>query len=235
MIGYLQGRKEQMDMLHRDNKFIIIICLIFFFASCDKYTRYDIKETKKIRTNCINKSQVLLGEEYWLVYNSAVDSINSWIDNEIGNFSYWRSLINYQLDSVLCVNKERDKIIMSILLPYIGEKGIQDDIEYFYGVKVQGQWYFFGGPTLVLPREFYQEDIHTPLSFEKLKQIATAEIYRGYLKKGRNGQWEINENFFQDLTSVAWCTDCTTQEDWDRKYLLIISENWSKRDTINNN
>lgn len=92
-------------MLHRDNKFIIIICLIFFFASCDKYTRYDIKETKKIRTNCINKSQVLLGEEYWLVYNSA----------------------------------------------------------------------------------------------------------------------------------VAWCTDCTTQEDWDRKYLSIISENWSKRDTTNNN
>jgi hypothetical protein len=88
--------------------------------------------------------------------------------------------------------------------------------------------YFFSGPTLVLPREYYQKD--TPLSFEKLKQIATDHIYRRYLIKNKQGNWEINERFFSDLTSVAWCTDCVTQEQWDSAYIQQVHMNWNKRD-----
>ena len=229
----------QTDMLHQGNKFIIAICLILSIVSCSKYKKYNTKEINEIRTNCMNKSQALLDDEYWLVYNSAIDSINSWIDNKIGNFAYWHSLINYQLDSVLCVNKEQNKIIMSILLPYIGEKGTGDQIEYFYGVKIDNQWYFFCGPTLVLPREFYQEDIHTPLSFEKLKQIATYNVYRGYLKKNEQGEWVINDKFFEyhfkgsgwgcgHLNEKGQWVDTCSDKQFEQLYLNNAESVWKK-------
>jgi len=219
-------------MLHQGNKIIINIFIIILFLGCNnKYKEYNSKEIKYIRDNCMNKSQNLLGDEYLFIYNSAIDSINSWIDNKISNYTYWNSLIDYQLDSILCVNKDKNKIIMSILLPYMGEKGVQDDIKYFYGVKIESQWYFFCGPTLALPREYYQKDIYTPLSFEKLKQIATMNIYKGYLKKGKKGEWEINESFFSDMTSAAWSSNwqTNTQEQWDSIYVSIINQKWENQ------
>ena len=227
MDGYLQERKEQEAMLHRETKFIVIICLILSFTSCSKYKQYDSKEIKETRATCMHVSEELLGKEYWKVYNSAVDSIESWIDNGIGNFSYWRSLINYQLDSVLCVNREQNKVIMSILLPYIGEQGTAEQIEYFYGVKINNQWYFYGGPTLVLPREFYQEDVHTPLSFAKLQQIATAHIYRGYLKQGKKGQWEINERFFDQIIPSKRTLEIYNLKDEEEYVKFMVEINWS--------
>jgi hypothetical protein len=83
---------------------------------------------------------------------------------------------------------------------------------------------------MVLPREYYQKDIHMPLSFEKLKQIATSNIYRRYLVKNKKGEWETSDRFFSDLTSGAWCPDCVTQEQWDSAYIRQINRNWSKRD-----
>ena len=44
---------------------------------------------------------------------------------------------------------------------------------------------------------------------------------------------EINERFFHDLTSVAWCTDCVTQEDWNSAYMRQVYENWQQMDTAN--
>ena len=171
---------DKMAILHQGNKFFILLLFIIgslFFTACNnKYKEYNKKEIATIRYNCMNQSQALLGSEYWFVYNSAIDSINSWIDNKIGNYAYWSSLIDYQLDSILCVNADKNKVIMSILLPYIGEKGTGDQIMYFYGVKIKEEWYFFSGPTMHLPRNFYQEDIHTPLSFDKLRQIATNNV-----------------------------------------------------------
>jgi hypothetical protein len=70
------------------------------------------------------------------------------------------------------------------------------------------------------------------LSFEKLKQIATYNIYRGYLIKDEKGNWIINDKFFSDLTSVAWCTDCTTQEQWDSAYMYQVNLNWQKKGDI---
>ena len=81
---------------------------------------------------------------------------------------------------------------------------------------------------MVLPRERYQQDIHSPLSFDKLKQIATWHIYRHYLKKNQYGEWVINEQFFSDLTSVAWCSNCNAQEQWNEAYLRHVQANWQK-------
>ena len=58
---------------------------------------------------------------------------------------------------------------------------------------------------MVVPREHYQSDIYTPVSFEKLHEIAIRNSFRGYLKKNEDGEWEINDAFFTyRLEDVGW-------------------------------
>lgn len=217
-------------MFHRDKMIVYIFCMLFFIACGKKEKSFNVEKISSIRKSCIEKTKGLIGkDEYYNIYDSMNDTVSNWIDNKIEDYQYWRSLINYQIDSVICINNDGDKIITSILLPYIGKEGVQDDIILFYGVKIDRKWYFFQGPALVLPRESYQKDIHTPLSFEKLKQIATLHIYDGYLKRNAQGKWEINEDFFSDLTSCAWSEKwkTNTQTEWDSIYLEIIAKQWA--------
>ena len=226
-----------MVMLHRESKVLVIISFLFVIVSCNKYKEYDSKETARLRDRILSMSLHHIGQTaYWTLYGLANDSIINWQRHQLGLWKYYGNGINYQLDSIFCVNNSGDKIILSILRQNLDENATES-IWYFYGVKINNQWYFYGGPTLVLPREFYQEDIHTPLSFEKLQQIATAHIYRGYLKKGKKGQWEINERFFQDIISknkriggYGSCLNCKTEEEY---VLYRVRKNWQQRDTTN--
>ena len=223
-----------MDMLHRGIKLFAMLLLIMLVTSCSRYKKYNAEEINKIRNNAISMSKSLLGErDYNLIYRNMNDSINNWMNNGLGKYVYWNSAIKYQLDSVLCVNKEWDKILTSVLLPYVKKGGVSDEIRYFYGIKIKGNWYFFGGETMVLPREYYQKDIHVPLSFEKLKQIATWNIYRSYLKKNAQGEWEINERFFSGMSNknmtvsgYGSCFDCKTEEEY---YMYLVERNWKSR------
>jgi hypothetical protein len=219
-------------MLHQGNKLLMILCLIIAVVSCNRYKKYDTKEINEIRNRSIAKSQSVIGQdEYWDIYNKINDSIDNWKINNLGLYKYFSKEkgLNFIVDSIICYNKECNKFITSVCIQCLSNC-VSDDIWYFLGVKIRGEWYFFAGATLVLPREYYQKDIHTPLSFEKLKQIATRNIYRRYLVENKNGEWEINDRFFSDLTSGAWCSDCVTQEQWDSAYIRQVNRNWSKRD-----
>jgi hypothetical protein len=130
---------------------------------------------------------------------------------------------------VFCVNSTGDKIIFSILRRNLRDGAVGDGISYFYGIKIRNRWYFFRGENMVLPREFYQKDRHTPLSFEKLRQIATANIYRRYLKQNRRKEWEINDAFFNNLSNYdAYSFPFTTQEAYDESWLRLARENWER-------
>jgi hypothetical protein len=172
------------------------------------------------------------------------DSIKSWIKNKLGNYSYWNSLIKYQLDSVLCVNRDKNKIVTAILLQYVGRLGVQDDIYFFYGAKIKEKWYYFEGADITLPREFYQTDTHTPLSFAKLHEIAMQEVFSGYLvqKKRDAGWWkntfapqyeyEINERFFDELKMGKggyWFEHCKTENECLKVVQENIRANWSQK------
>jgi hypothetical protein len=221
-----------MVMLHQGIKLMGMLLLITTVVSCSRYKEYNAKEIQEIRKRNIDYALSILGQdEYWGIYDKINDSINMWKINNLGLYKYYGVSKEYLVDSIICINRHGDKIITSVLLRQLLEEGIQDDIKYFYGVKIRGTWYFFGGATLVLPREYYQKDIHTPLSFEKLKQIATWNIYRRYLKKNTQGEWEINERFFENLSKYdAYSRPFTTQESYDESWLQLMRENWSKRD-----
>jgi hypothetical protein len=221
-------------MLRRGIKLLVMFFLIATIVSCSRYKKYDAKEINKIRENAISMSKSMLGEdEYNLIYNNMNDSINNWMNNRLGYYTYWDSAIKYQLDSVLCVNKEQNKIMTSVLAPYVKEGGVSDEITYFYGVKVKGNWYFFDGATIVVSRGYYQKDIHRPVSYEVLRQIATSNIYRSYLKKNKQGEWEINERFFERISSknsenrgYGGCVDCKTEEEY---YMHLVERIWKNR------
>jgi hypothetical protein len=215
-----------MVMLHRVNK-IIVLLIILNFISCNN----EQKELKEKRNEAINKSISIIGyDSYYDVYNKANDSIIVWVENQLASY-LGKRLNDCQLDSLICFNNNADKCVMAILTrATFFNDAVIDNINIFNGVRIKTSWYFFSGGTLVLPREYYQEDIHTPLSFEKLKELAMKNIFGTYLKNGKNGELEINDKFFSDLTSGAWCTDCETQEEWDSVYLSVIRKNWEKRD-----
>jgi hypothetical protein len=201
-------------MLLRENKknFCIAILLIaVLFYSC-------IDKTKKMNENgnlyCNISSQSASMETYKEVHIQIQDSLNDWCHNKLQAYAeLW--YYDYKIDPLICFNKESNKLVGALLLPCTKVDCSQDDIRFFYGYKIKGKWYFFSGATIVLLREMYQKDTHTPLSFSKLHEIAMKEVFAGYLieKKTKKdlGWWkntfspeyeykyEINERFFNEL------------------------------------
>jgi hypothetical protein len=220
-------------MSRQENKILMLIFLeLLFFTSCNKYQKFNEEEIDSIRNNSIKFSQSMIGEnEYTYIYNNLNDSIKNWISNHIPYIEGYSIGREWVLDSIICINENGNRLITSVLKKSLYDGSNTDFIDYFYGAKIQNQWYFFMGPHLALPREFYQEDIHTPLSFELLKQIATSNIYRGYLRKGKKGKWEVNERFFDDIISknqriggYGSCLDCMTEEEY---VLYRVREKWA--------
>lgn len=209
------------------SKNIVFITSIFIAISCNTEN-----ETKIAKTVSIDKIGY---ENYMKIYKSANDSINCWSNNYLKGFIQTK-YDNWKLDSLMCFNHNKDKFISAILIQSsFFKSAVQDDIWYFYGVKIKGKWYFFQGSSVALPREMYQDNIHTPLSFEKLHEIAMKQIYKRYLKpKGflALGGHKINEDFFRDIeVRDAYNYPFTTQESWEESWLRLMRENWAKKDT----
>jgi len=227
-------------MLHHGNKlFALLLCACFIFlTSCKRQIGYNEKEIQAMRERSMEISQVFVGEsEYWSMYNQLNDSIRNWRNHRLRWYDVDSTLVQSRVDSLLCVNQQANKMITASLSRRVGKNNVMDGIVHYYGVKIDEQWYFFSGATMHIPREFHQKDIHTPLSFEKLKQIATYNIYRGYLKKNNQGEWEINEGFFsrmipknQTAGGYGSCFECETEEEY---VLYLVQKNWQQRNTTN--
>ena len=179
-------KKACLDMLNRGTNIYIYITVIILSLSC-RNEKTDTKSTFLLMKN----SKAAIGNEYQLVFNSALDSLTNWKTRDLNKYSFLQ--YPYKLDSLLCFNIEKNKTIGALLISdSINNNNTGDAIKYFYGIKIKEKWWFFSGETIVLPREAYQKDIHNPLSFSKLHEIAMDEIFNAYLTK----DGEINDNFF---------------------------------------
>lgn len=218
-------------------KKILGLLLFFLLLSACKQDNIQIDYIDVSKKN-IGKSN------YHIIYSSAKDSVESWVENDLGLYGYFKKYNRgYQLDSLLCFNTKRDKMIGALLINHkIFENASLDDIWFFYGVKIKNQWFFFNGADITLPREYYQKDIHTPLSFEKLHEIAIKEVFSGYLKKKDKGFWnnifgkkdyEINDAFFKGMESrnangsFGSCHGCKTFNEY---VIYLINYEWKKPD-----
>ncbi|MFN4957186.1 MAG: hypothetical protein ACK50M_07370 [Cyclobacteriaceae bacterium] len=196
------------------------------------------KENLKKRKEYIEFAMKEVGtKDYLQVYSSLNDSIRTWSQNRLGYYRYLGYSKHYEIDSLICFNNEKDKIIGALLMQQLLTEGVQDDIKFLYGVKLNDLWHFYSGPIVVLPREYYQKDIHTPLSWEKLHELAMTEIFSGYLRRDAAGQWQINDHFFDDIIpknepvarGYGECFECNTEEEY---VLYRVRKNWRERDTI---
>ena len=217
-------------MLHQENKIFIMLISILLLFSCNKYKKYDDKEIADIRERVLVKSQSILGKDvYYSIYQMANDSIVNWGKHGLEPWKSYtdKTIREYQLDSVFCVNSAGDKIIFSILKRTPLKEDVADGISYFYGVKIRNTWYFLNGPGLVLLREWYQKDVYTSLSFEIQKQIATSNIYRGYLIKNKQGEWVINDNFFSDIIPSKETFEIYNLKNEEEYAKFMVELNWS--------
>lgn len=220
-------------MLHHVNKLCCILLLIVIVTSC----RWELSsdELRQKRKDSYQVSVSAVGyDNYWTIYNAMNDSVKVWAKNELGLYKYFNNDsikygITYQIDSLLCFNIQKNMCFTAILRRHIDEEEVMDSIWHFFGIKINNQWYFFDGASLGLPREYYQEDIHVPLSFEKLKELAMKHLYQGYIHRSKDGSWEINDAFFNEYYKYdAFSNPIRTDAERDSSWLKACRKNWSK-------
>jgi hypothetical protein len=216
-------------MLGRGRKLFCIFFLTGIFFSCrdgskkSDYVAYSI--------NLIGK------KEYYSIYNKICDTVKLRSRYRIGYYQYLGSSKYYAVDSVLCFNKNQDRLISAILMQQKLREGKGDDIDILLGEKINGDWHFWTGLNIFLPRDKYnKDDLNSPLKFKELHQIALKEIYSNYLLP--NG--EINEEWFtSQFEGPGWYKwDETpeqvkklTRKDFELRHLEYVRRMWEGRDT----
>ena len=79
---------------------------------------------------------------------------------------------NYKLDRLLVINDERTKLVSTVNISDSINKNITHDwIFMVLGVKILGEWNFFRGGSLFVPREYYKYNINEPLNHFQLSVI----------------------------------------------------------------
>lgn len=220
-------------MSHHANKLCYLL-LIVIIASCHHEPSSD--ELRQMREEALQVSMSAVGqEEYWRIYNAMNDSVKVWADNHLWIYKYFNrdSIdygVEYRIDSLLCFNKQRNMCFTGILRQLTDKDDNSDSIWHLFGIKINGQWYFINGAALILPREYYQKEIHTPLSFEKLKELAMKYLYINYLHKEKNGKMEINEGFFERYYKYdAYNNSVTTEAKRDSSWIKACKDNWKQK------
>jgi hypothetical protein len=228
-------------MSRKDNlkHFSIVIFLVFLLSECTDNEKTNFTSLYKKKS-----AQIISDDEYKSLYKIINDSVSNWINHGIEYYGVYELNKTVMIDSLLCLNSHGTKFVSAKLARHVNEISNSDGIDFFYGAKIKNRWYFFEGAHIVLPRENFQKDIHTPLSFSKLHEIAMQEVFSGYLvrKKKDAGFWknifapeyeyEVNERFFdfenknQSGEGYGSCLKCKTFEEY---VLYLVGENWKKR------
>ena len=229
-------------MLIQDKQIFLLFFILLFSFSCKKRENDLSEKTSLFKTIAKKKVQI---PTYNHVYMSANDSLKSWTNNNIEYYEFIKKN-RWQIDSLICFNQNADRCVMALLIQstfYKDQEG--DGITFFYGAKINNEWYFFSGAFIVIPREYYQEDTRTPLSFEKLHEIAMEEVFDGYLiekeTKKDLGWWknifapeykyeyDINENFFKQMESRNQDGTYASFKTFEEFVLWQVKLNWKEK------
>jgi len=235
-----------MVMLIRDKKFFLFLLMFFVLFSCKNKKKEQNAEKEQTRLfNVFSKKQVTKST-YNSVYEQANDSVKEWVNHNLKGYKYVK-INTWQIDSLICFNQKADRCIMALCKQSTFYKDQDaDGITFLYGAKIMKRWYFFSGAFIIIPREMYvsKDEICTPLSFAKLHEIAMEEVFNGYLKKNKQGEWEVNDNWFKNYFEGSGWGDFNRQSsnDWFLKgrrfktekeyyeacYLQKVKNNWHR-------
>ena len=214
-------------------KYFIYICLVLF-CSCNQEENIIYERTSRM---------IIGNNEYDKVYKQINDSITNWIENKLTYFDVEELNKSIKIDKIVCYNISKNRFVTCLLAKTLKYPNPIDGIHFFYGEKIQDTWYFFQGAHIVLPREMYQSDIHTPLSFEKLHEIALKEVFSGYLKKKepivpfwkfwQKQEYEVDESWFDshfDISDLGYDDD--SQKRIFKQFKDSITQPFKNRDSF---
>jgi hypothetical protein len=202
-------------MLNKNNIIMSFVLVLFTLSSCENNNKDDLRKTTNIYLT-FSQEQATLGN-YNNVYKQANDTVEHWVKSGVTAYEYIR-INTWHIDSLICFNRKADKCVMALFK----QSTFNEDSRcrwnnIFIRRKIYESWYFFTGAYIVLPREFYQKDIHTPLSFDKLHEIAMREVYSGYLIKHKKDAGFWNNTFapqYEYEVNDAWFDQIGTAKDY---------------------
>ncbi len=128
-------------MLNCVNRIVTFIILVTSVA-CNQPEQ----QTKAKNHKILELSKTTIShQEYEKIRQQALDSLNIWCSEKLPAYeSVWYSR-TYHLDSVLCFNSRKDRMVTAILIQCNESVCETDAVHYLYGAKIKGRWYFFGG------------------------------------------------------------------------------------------
>lgn len=197
---------------------LIVTFSVFLLPSRNETKVVDSKY-KEVLTKKLSENRVEINN----VNSLAVDSLENWTRNQLSRYQYLNSS-DWMVDSVICLNKTKDKAVITILTQNHFPESQDDAIILLYGVKISEQWYFFKGSFISLNRQGNHNPIDEPLGFSKLHELAVEKVFWNYLKQdSKTKEWKINEKFFDVFISNGYhgSSRPQTQAAWDSVYLKL--------------
>jgi hypothetical protein len=167
------------------------------------------------------------------IYNQLTDSIKSYSGANLSEFSA-EYLYDWRLDSMMCINSKQDRLVAAILTSVgVFNNEVNDDATKILGKKINGNWYFFKGSTLVIPRSYYGKTGSDPLTFHELSQIARKEMLESALIKNDEGEYVVDDKWVEaHFTDLGWGKFDNTAQ-YDSVHWFHIMDKWKhKIDTI---
>jgi hypothetical protein len=187
-LGATERLLEITAMSTRDRLICLSFAMIFF--SC----RNELNREYKDLVCSYSKDSF---NKYSLVYTQANDSINNWLQDSLSiTLSFF--LNPWKLDSAICFNSDSTRLFTTLNRQQKGHKdGNSDNINELGGALIQGRWYFMLGASWPIVREYYQDSIYAPLTYEELSTIAHKEVFPNHSIDPVTGKYIFNEAFFE--------------------------------------
>lgn len=185
-----------MKVMSRKDRFLFITLTVLLINSC---TINEKKGNSIDYDNLVRETgnRILGKKEFTNLYKKASDTLSSWQQN--GLYADKLEGAHYSLDSLICINSKKDKLIgvrLGFFNSYLKGK-YTEGISEFYGAKINGNWYFWSGGYMPVPRSLFKgHDPKKPLSYAQLHSQAL-DFMSGYLDANGNIRDEWFESKFK--------------------------------------
>ncbi len=186
MDGYLQNVCRAWMVMFGQGKAYYYLLLVGI-SSCNLFEKKEeITSIEKIAVSQMTKI------DHDSLYNKITDTLTYWVASSLGSVEA-EKIYSYKIDSLICLNTDKTRLICARHLYVNVINSNSDDLQFLFGERIMNKWYFFKGPSIVIPREMVpNHPLNKPLNYQQLHQIALKEVYGGYLK----ADGTINENYF---------------------------------------
>ena len=202
-------------MFQKGSKYLLL--LITFLSACN--SGRDKKSNDYVKINFIS---------YRPIYTTIKDSMYRYNDALLKYFSFVNGE-SYQVDSLVCINSHQDRIVTTINISTgAGEQAKSDAIYKLLGKKINGNWYFLEGETLIVPRDMYGKDEMNPISFHELSQIARKEFLESALIK-KDGEYVVNDKWVDAHFFDNGWGKFTDPAKYDSVHWFYIMDKWKHK------